>query len=105
MLGQKTKSHRHHRATNLIYMVKETKVSDGVYHYFDRTKNSRVEERLQVNWMSKIKRHRIRSGSVPLTNKLDRTNTDITLSNLSNIIRTDVPQPLGGVDTVEGPTQ
>ena len=34
-------------------MVKGTKVFDGVYHYFGRIKNSRVEERLQVSWMRK----------------------------------------------------
>ena len=36
---------------NLIYMVKATEVSVGVYHYFGRTKDSRTEERLTVRWM------------------------------------------------------
>ena len=37
----------------LIYQVKAVEVSLGNYHYFGKTYNSSVEERLESGWMNK----------------------------------------------------
>ena len=40
------------RTQDLIYQVKAVKVGRGVFHYFGRTKNSQLSERLTPEWMN-----------------------------------------------------
>jgi len=40
------------RTQDLIYQVKSVRIGRGTFHYFGRTKNSQVDERLTPQWMN-----------------------------------------------------
>ena len=40
------------RTQDLIYQVKSVRISRNTFHYFGRTKNSQIEERLTPQWMN-----------------------------------------------------
>lgn len=48
---------RNRRQPQLIYQVKAIEVSPRKYHYFAKTYNSQVEERLESGWMDKNYEH------------------------------------------------